>query len=58
MANFEVQFDLKGTMIVKADSYEKAEKLAKKKLNQYKESMGLHFQKDISLIIDDIEEVS
>ncbi len=58
MTNFEVQFDLKGALVIKADSYEKAEKLAKQKLEHYKESMRLHFQKNIEISIDDVEEVS
>jgi hypothetical protein len=58
MANFEVQFDLKGALVIKADNYEKAEKLAKKRIEQYKESMKLHFQKEVELNIDDIEKIS
>lgn len=57
MINFEVQFDLKGTVIVNADSYEKAEEIAKKRLENYKESMRVHFQKDIDLKIDDVDKV-
>jgi hypothetical protein len=58
MANFKVQFDLKGEVVVSAESFEKAEKLAKKKLSQYQLSMQTHFQKDLQLSIDDVEEVS
>ncbi len=58
MAKFEVQFDLKGTLVVSAENYEKAEKLATQKLEQYKESMKLHFQKEMKLLIDDVEEIS
>ena len=58
MAKFQVQFDMKGSIVVEAVSYREAERLAKRKLEQYKESMGLHFQKEVELGIDDIEEVS
>ncbi len=58
MANFEVQFDFKGALVIQAENYEKAEKLAKKKLEQYQESMRLHFQKEVDLKIDDVEEIS
>jgi hypothetical protein len=58
MAKFEIQFDLKGTIVVNAESYSKAEKLAEKRLEHYKQSMKLHFQKDVELYIDDVEEVS
>jgi hypothetical protein len=58
MAQFEVQFDLKGCMTVDAESYHKAEEMAKKKLGQYKDSMSLHFKKDIDVEIDDVEKIS
>ena len=58
MADFEVQFDLKGAIIVNAESYEKAEKMAEQKIQQYKDSMKLHFKKNIELKIDDVEKIS
>lgn len=58
MEKFEVQFDLKGAVVVSADNYEKAEKLATQKIEQYKESMRLHFQKEVALNIDDVEKIS
>ncbi len=58
MGSFEVQFDLKGAVVVSAESYEKAEQLAKQKVEQYKNSMRLHFQKEMELNIDDVEKIS
>ena len=58
MAQFEVQFDLRGSMMVDAENYSNAEKMAKNKLEQYKESMKVHFQKEMDLKIDDVEKVS
>jgi hypothetical protein len=58
MEKFEVQFDLKGALVIQAENYEKAEHLAKQKIEHYKESMRLHFQKKVELNIDDVEKIS
>jgi len=58
MAQFEIQFDLRGSIMVDAESYHKAEKMAKQRLGQYQESMKVHFQKEMDLQIDDVEKIS